>query len=93
MEFRICRLCESRDSTRHMIEYLAGSYSHWKCHLNRKSLEGGLEWIRTLPSHQIRNAPVLIVQDWLDGRGWEGDRAMELLLNAAKAACQRETAQ
>jgi len=27
---------------------------------------------------------VLIVQEWLDKRGWEGERAMDLLLKAIK---------
>lgn len=86
MEYRICRLCEESDDTSHLVQYAVRSYAHWKCFLSRKSLEDGLAWIRGLYSHQIRNAPVLIVQDWLDKRGWDGDRAMELLLQAVKDA-------
>ena len=41
-------------------------------------------------AHEIRRAPVLIVQEWLDARGWEGDRSMELLLQAVKDAEKRE---
>lgn len=93
MEYRICRFCEDQDDARRMIQYAVRSYAHWACLLKRKPIEAGLEWIRSLPSHEIRNAPVLIVQDWLDERGWEGDRGMELLLSAAKAASHRETAQ
>jgi hypothetical protein len=74
-----------------MIKYSVRSYAHWSCFLKRKSLEDGLEWLRSLPSHEIRNAPVLIVQDWLEERGWKGERSMELLLNAAKGAAHRET--
>jgi hypothetical protein len=75
-----------------MIHYSVRSYAHWSCLLKRASLEDGLTWIRSLPSHEIRNAPVLIVQDWLEERSWTGERSMELLLRAAKAACHRETA-
>ena len=84
MEYRICRLCEESDDTSRLVQYSVRSYAHWKCLLDRKSLEDGIAWIRGLYSHQIRKAPVLIVQDWLDKRGWTGDRAMELLLQAAK---------
>ena len=89
MEYRICRLCESQDSARGMIKYSVRSYAHWACQLRRMSLEGGLEWLRSLPAHEIRNSPVLVVQDWLDVRGWTGGRAMELLLGMAKAADKR----
>lgn len=90
MEYRICRLCEDSDSTRRMIKYSTRAYAHWGCMLKRKSLEDGIAWLRGLPSHEIRNAPVLVVQDWLDERGWTGDRSMELLLGAAKEAELRE---
>jgi len=90
MEHRICRLCEGSDDTRHLIQYAVRSYAHWSCYLKRRSLEDGLAWIRGLHSHEIRSAPVLIVQDWLEARGWEGERAMELLLSAAKDADRRE---
>jgi hypothetical protein len=90
MEYRICRLCEDSDSTRRMIKYSVRSYAHWACQLRRMSLEDGLTWLRSLSSHQIRNAPVLVVQDWLDERGWSGSRALELLLAAAQASDLRE---
>lgn len=90
MEHRICRLCEDSDDVRHLVQYAVRSYVHWKCHLNRKSLDDGLAWLRSLHSHQIRNAPVLIVQDWLDARGWEGERSLELLLQMLKDVDQRE---
>lgn len=91
MEYRICRFCEDQDDACRMIQYATRSYAHWACLLWRKSLEDGLEWIRNLPSHEVRNAPVLIVQAWLEERGWTGERSIELLLSAAKAACHRET--
>jgi len=90
MEYRICRLCESSDEVRHLVQYAVRSFVHWKCYLNRKSLEDGLAWLRGLHSHQLRNAPVLIVQEWLDARGWEGDRSLELLLQMLKDVDQRE---
>lgn len=92
MEERICRLCEESDDTRRLIQYAVRSYSHWGCYLKRKSLEDGLAWIRGLHSHEIRQAPVLVVQDWLEARGWTGERSMEILLQAAKAASSRELA-
>lgn len=90
MEHRICRLCEESDETRRLIQYAVRSYAHWGCYLKRKSLEDGLAWIRGLHSHEIRQAPVLVVQEWLEERGWTGDRSMEILLDAAKAAARRE---
>jgi hypothetical protein len=89
MEYRICRLCESQDSVRGMIKYSARSYAHWACQLRRMSLGEGLAWMRSLPAHEIRNSPVLVVQDWLDVRGWTGERAMELLLGLVQAADKR----
>jgi hypothetical protein len=73
-----------------MIKYSVRSYAHWNCLLKRKSLEDGLAWLRGLHSHEVRNAPVLIVQNWLEARGWKGERSMELLLSAAKDANRRE---
>jgi hypothetical protein len=89
MEYRICRLCESQDDSRRMIKYSVRSYAHWDCQLRRMSLEDGLAWLRTLPAHELRHTPVLVVQDWLDVRGWVGGRAMELLLGMVKAADKR----
>lgn len=75
-----------------MIKYSPVAYAHWGCQLKRKSLEDGLTWLRSLPFHEIRQAPVLIVQGWLDERGWRGDRSLELLLTMVKEAKVRETA-
>jgi len=86
MEYRICRYCEDTDNARRMIKYSTRSYAHWSCLLGRKSIEDGLEWLRSLPSHEIRNSPVMAIQEWLDARGWTGQRALELLLGMAKAA-------
>ena len=90
MEYRICRLCEESDDTKRLIQYAVRSYVHWKCFLSRKSLEDGLAWIRGLHAHEIRRAPVLIVQEWQDARGWEGDRSMDLLLQDVEDAENRE---
>jgi hypothetical protein len=88
MEYRICRLCESEDSTNHML-YIARSYAHLECRLKRMSLEDGLAWLRSLSAHDIRNAPPLVVQNWLNALGWTGDRALELLLGMANEADKR----
>lgn len=92
MEHRFCRLCEDRDDVRNMIKYSPVSYAHWACQLKRKSLGDGMAWLRSLPFQDIRQAPVLIVQDWLNDRNWKGTRSLELLLNMAKEAKVRETA-
>lgn len=91
MEHRICRLCESSDSVARMVKYAVRSYVHWGCRLKRSSLEDGLAWLRSMPSHVIQGAPVLKIQGWLDDRGWKGERALELLLQAAKSASTRES--